>query len=165
MASTQRHWINIFVYSFLCFANTLSCFLLALLWVGPGDPWYIYLVYMGFMLVTRESCCVTSKAPGQAHLRVATDKLCGPSLLISGSHSPFPTTLGMALFLGLYLWFLVRCRLTSSQGRSQDMAEMGGTILVWEKTQTDTWRLLGAGRGRETAHRVTKVCKLRRCLY
>lgn len=123
--------------------------------------WYTWVS----MLVTRESCCVTSRAPGQAHLRVATDKLCGPSLLISGYHSPFPTTLGMALFLGLYLWFLVRCRLTSSQGRSQDVAEMGGTILVWEKPQMDMWRLLGAGRGRETAHRVTKVCKLRRCSY
>lgn len=43
------------------------------------------------------------------------------------------------------------------------MVEMGGVILVWEKTQMDTWRLLGAGRGRETAHRVTKGCKLRCC--
>lgn len=86
------------------------------------------------MLVPRGNSYVTSREPGQAHLRVATDKLCGFSLWFSGSHSSFPSIARIALdeVLWRHLWSLSG---VSPQDRSKEArkwAEMGGVILIWD---------------------------------
>lgn len=86
------------------------------------------------MLVPRGNSCVTSREPGQAHLRVATDKLCGFSLCFSGSHRFLSNSARIALdeVLGLYLWSLPGVSPQDKSREARKWAEMGGVILVWD---------------------------------